>query len=85
MESIGGDANPGLSLDSSTGTFTAASGFASYLWKLDGVLAPSTLNTFSVDVSATSTLSAGVHNVLLVVTDSDGNSYSVTATIKIER
>ena len=81
MESLSEDALIGLTL--SGNTFTAASGFASYLWKLDGVKIPSaSSNSYMVDES---TVEAGIHYVTLVVTDERGTKYSARTTITIEK
>lgn len=77
MESLSTDEQLNLTLTGNT--FTAKSGFSSYLWKLDGSKVNVTGNSFTV---TTSTLEEGIHNVTLVVTDSKGNRYSARSTIK---
>ena len=80
LQSVIEDAS--LSLALSGTTFTASSGFASYLWKIDGtVVSSGTSNIYNVD---TSSLSAGIHNVLLSVTDSNGIRYSAKAVITVD-
>ena len=52
------------------------------LWKIDGsVVSSGTSNSYTVDTDG---LSAGIHNVLLSVTDSSGIRYSAKAVITVD-
>ena len=74
---------PELTIVQQNGTFTATEGFISYLWKIDGELAKSgSDNTYTPD---TESLSAGYHNILLFVTDSEGAFNSVTAVVTVNK
>lgn len=75
--------DPAINLTLSGNTFSAASGFASYLWRIDGTkVTTATTNTYTVDTSA---LEAGVHNITLAVRGTDGMRYSATAVIKVQK
>ena len=55
-----------VTYDEATNTFTAASGYDSYVWKVDNVVqTEATENVFTPDMS---TLSAGVHDITLIAT-----------------
>ena len=62
-----------------TVTFTAADGFDSYAWYIDGVKQSETSATFAID---TSTIDPANYKIMVIV--SDGNKYySATADLEI--
>lgn len=66
-----------------TVTFSAADGFATYAWYIDGeIQANATESTFIVD---TSSMEAANYKVMIIVTDSDGNYHSATADIELKK
>ena len=74
---------PELTIVQENETFTATEDFVSYLWKIDGEVAKSgSDNTYTPD---TESLSAGHHNILLFVTDSEGAFNSATAVFTVNK
>jgi uncharacterized repeat protein (TIGR02543 family) len=64
-----------------TVTFTAADGFGSYGWYIDGVKQGETSATFAID---TSNMNPIVYKVMVIVADGD-EYYSATADLEIKR
>ncbi|MCR4735793.1 MAG: InlB B-repeat-containing protein [Treponema sp.] len=93
LESIGGEAAIGFTYDnaapltasSESITLSANTGFENYLWKMDGaVVQNDTSNQFVLD-PASADISAGYHQITLVVKDSDGNYWSATAVVTVQK
>jgi uncharacterized repeat protein (TIGR02543 family) len=66
----------------SDGTFTALSGYQSYKWYIDEERQAEINQTLTPD---TSSLSAGRHSVMVVVTDSQGRAYSAEMTFQVKK
>ena len=64
-----------------TVTFTAADGFDSYAWYIDGVKQSETSATFTID---TLTMNPIIYKIMVMVSK-DGKYYSATADLKIDR
>lgn len=62
-------------------SFTAANGYKSYVWWLDGEILSETTGTNYTPVN----LEIGNHSLMLVVTDSVDETYSTTATFKVQK
>ena len=62
-------------------TFTAAEGYKSYAWWLDGEILSETTGTNYTPEN----LEIGNHSLMLVVTDSVDETYSTTATFKVQK
>ena len=82
LQSVSAPPELSLTLHESTNTFTATSGFSSYVWRIDGTKATETSYQYTVN---TASLSAGVHNVTVAVRDETGSLYSARAVIKVEK
>ena len=81
LASLTAAAGTGLSFDEETTTFTANSGFATYLWIIDGTpVSGADSNAYTVD----SSLSAGEHNLTLTTKDDNGY-HSDTATFTVKK
>lgn len=61
--------------------FKTDSGFETYIWFLDGTPLSNTVNTYTPDLLS---IKPGVHELLVIVKDDKGNSYSASATFVIE-
>ena len=83
LQSLSAPPELSLSLNESTNTFTATSGFTSYVWRIDGSKTTET-SSYQYTVNTT-TLSAGVHNITVAVRDENGLLYSARAVIKLEK
>lgn len=60
--------------------FTAKAGYSSYIWTIDSTSETTTSETWTMSASG---LSVGTHTLLLIATDSSGNSHEATTTITI--
>lgn len=75
--------SPTVAADGNLVTFTAASGYESYVWFVDGVFsARSNENTYTWDCSGKT---ADKYCITLIVTDSNGKTYSATTYVEIRK
>ena len=93
LESIGGEPQIGFTYNNTTPltssslsiTLSAETGFQNYLWKIDGVVVKDdTSNQFVFD-PASDDISAGHHKITLVVKDANGNYWSATAVVTVQK
>ena len=93
LESIGGEPQIGFTYNNRTPltsssrsiTLSAKTGFKNYLWKIDGVVVKDdTSNQFVFD-PASDDISAGHHKITLVVKDANGNYWSATAVVTVQK
>ena len=70
-----------LTYNEETKSFTAAVGYKSYAWWLDGEILSETTGTNYTPEN----LEIGNHSLMLVVTDSVDETYSTTATFKVQK
>ncbi|MCR5764522.1 MAG: InlB B-repeat-containing protein [Treponema sp.] len=93
LESIGGEPQIGFTYNNRTPltssslsiTLSAKTGFKNYLWKIDGVVVKDdTSNQFVFDPSSDD-ISAGHHKITLVVKDANGNYWSATAVVTVQK
>ena len=63
-------------------TFTALSGYQTYIWYIDRTKQSNSTSTLTPD---TSSLSAGNHTVTVMVTDSQGGAYSAEMTFQVKK
>ena len=66
----------------SDNTFTALSGYQTYIWYIDSTKQSNSTSTLTLD---TSSLSAGNHTVTVMVTDSQGGAYSAEMTFQVKK
>lgn len=77
--------NVGYSKETDIWTYSVASGYTSYQWFYDENQIVSWSGNSGTATSAASglTLTAGYHNILVVVTDSSGTQYSASAIVQV--